>query len=78
VQFHDEPYALWHRATSRTRPNLACFDDLLAIIRDWDVFLASLIVDGSTAGKSREPLRWFFREIEGKVPATSFGVDDIL
>ncbi|MEZ6147211.1 MAG: hypothetical protein R3B91_17675 [Planctomycetaceae bacterium] len=26
---------------------------------DWNLFLAFLIIDNCTAGKSREPLRWF-------------------
>jgi hypothetical protein len=34
-------------------------------------------VDGCTAGKCREPLRWFFQEIREKV-ASSFTADDIL
>ena len=25
------------------------------------------IIDGGTEGKSREPLRWFFKEVQGKV-----------
>ena len=70
VQFHDEPYALWrqfrygHHGVNRAR-----FDALLSAIRDWDVFLAFLIVDGSTEGKNREPLHWFFGEVAGRVPA---------
>ena len=66
VQFHDEPFALWkkHRYggdyTDRLRR-------LLDLIEDWDLFLAFLIVDGCTAGKSTEPLDWFFAEISGRV-----------
>ena len=73
VQFHDEPYALW-RQEQHGRLNVARRDALFAVIRDWDLFLAFLIVDGCTPGKSREPLRWFFeqtatRGVESKVTA---------
>lgn len=73
VQFHDEPFALWkkHRHggdySERRRK-------LLETIDAWDLFLAFLIVDGCTAGKSTEPLEWFFAEvgdcIESRVDAT--------
>ncbi len=61
VQFHDEPYALW-RQEQHGRLNQARLEALFALIRDWDLFLAFLIVDGCTAGKSRDPLDWFFSE----------------
>lgn len=70
VQFHDEPYALWRQRTSKGHYNTARFDALLSSIQDWDLFLAFLIIDGCTEGKSREPLQWFFAEIAGKVKST--------
>ncbi len=60
VQNHDVPYALWRKASRNggavdgTR-----FQRLLAAIDDWRLFSAFLIVDNCTAGKSREPLRWY-------------------
>ncbi|TWT91646.1 hypothetical protein [Neorhodopirellula pilleata] len=66
VQFHDEPFALWKKYryggdhSERKR-------QLLEVIDDWDLLLAFLIVDGCTAGKSTEPLEWFFAEIEHEV-----------
>jgi len=77
VQFHDEPYALWLQLKSRYRYNEKRFTDLLAAIHDWNLFTAFLIVDGCTAGKSREPLQWFLAEIAGKV-RSNFGEEDIL
>ena len=77
VQFHDEPYALWRQVQHRYHYDQARFDTLLATIHDWDLFLAFLIVDGCTAGKSREPLHWFFQEIAGRVQA-EFTEADIL
>jgi hypothetical protein len=49
----------------------------LKAIRDWNLFLAFNIIDGCTAGKSREPLRWLFREVAGHVES-SFTVADII
>lgn len=77
TQFHDEPYALWRQFRHGHHFNRARFDALLSTIRDWDLFLAFLIVDGSTEGKSREPLRWFLGEVAGRVP-TSLTAADIL
>jgi len=77
VQYHDEPYALSRQFSSKGQFNVERFAALLQSIKDWNLFLAFLIVDGCTAGKGREPLRWFFREIDGKV-ASSFTADAIL
>ncbi len=62
VQFHDEPFALWkkHRYGGDYSDRL---ERLLDLIEDWNLFLAFLIVDGCTTGKSTEPLEWFFAEI---------------
>ena len=76
VQFHDEPYALWRQVQHHRFDQHRC-DTLLATIHDWNLFLAFLIVDGSTPGKSRAPLHWFFGEIAGRVEA-DFTAADIL
>lgn len=65
VQLHDEPYALWRR---RDKNPWERFEELLGRVHDWDLFLAFLIVDGCTVGKTREPLHWFFRSLAGRVP----------
>jgi hypothetical protein len=67
VQFHDEPYALWRQAQSKGKFNQKRFEALMGTIRDWNLFLAFLIIDGCTAGKSREPLRWMFEQVNEKV-----------
>ena len=78
VQFHDEPYALWRQTDGGTSPcNPARFTALLGAIQDWNLFLAFNLIDGCTAGKERDPLIWFFREISGKVRST-FTAADIL
>lgn len=67
VQYHDEPFALYRQVESKGRCNPDRFQSLLGAIKDWNLFLAFNIIDGCTAGKSREPLRWLFREVVGKV-----------
>jgi len=67
VQFHDEPFALHRQFASKGTFSAERFDALLSAIRDWDLFLAFNIIDGCTAGKSREPLRWLFRQVAGRV-----------
>lgn len=67
VQYHDEPFALWRQAESKGKCNPERLTALLVAIRDWNLFLAFNIVDGCTEGKEREPLRWLFRQVEGKV-----------
>lgn len=74
VQLHDEPFALWRR---RQASGSQRWLHLLETITDWDVFLAFLIVDGCTEGKSREPLRWFFQALDGRV-RSRVGADWIL
>ena len=78
VQYHDEPHALWRQSSAKGQFNVARLASLVQTIQDWNLFLAFLIVDGCTAGKSHEPLRWFFQEDpDGKV-ASSFTADHIL
>jgi hypothetical protein len=76
-QFHDEPYALWRQVQTRGTYNAVRMQALLAAVRDWNLFLAFNLVDGCTAGKTREPLRWLFRELVGKVNS-SFTEADII
>lgn len=77
VQFHDEPFALWRQVASRGVCNQQRLTALLNQIQDWNLFLAFNIIDGCTQGKSREPLRWWFQELDGKV-TSSFTAADIL
>ena len=77
VQFHDEPFARWRQFKAKCNYNQERFSALLQNIRDWNLFLAFNIVDGCTEGKGREPLAWFFNEVDGRVEST-FSVGDIL
>jgi hypothetical protein len=77
VQYHDEPFALWRQFQAKGKFNQERLAALLARIKDWNLFPAFNIVDGCTAGKSREPLRWLFDQIAGKVQSR-FSPADIL
>jgi hypothetical protein len=78
VQYHDEPFALWRQAhTKNGKYSQERFTAPLSNIKDWNLFLAFIIIDGCTEGKSREPLLWLFKEVGGKVEVT-FTAADIL
>lgn len=67
VQFHDEPFALWRQVELNGSYNQQRMAALLGNIKDWNLFLAFNIIDGCTEGKSRKPLNWLFKELDGKV-----------
>jgi hypothetical protein len=77
VQYHDEPFVLWRQFESKGRFNRERLEMLLTSIQDWNIFLAFNIVDGCTEGKSREPLRWLFQQVDGRV-SSRFTAADIL
>jgi hypothetical protein len=77
VQYHDEPFALFRQFENKGMYNQDRFNALLKAIRDWNLFLAFIIIDGCTAGKSREPLHWLFREVAAKVES-KFTAADII
>jgi len=82
VQFHDEPYALWRKFGTADKLDEARLASFRAAISDWNLFLAFLIIDGCTVGKSRAPLEWFCakvaeRSIADKVQA-NFTAADII
>jgi hypothetical protein len=63
IQFHDVNYALWLQFERTGAYDVQRFEELLETIQDWDVFLMFLVIDGSTKGKDRSKLTWFFREV---------------
>ena len=67
VQYHDEPFAVYRQFETKGKYNQDRFRAMLNAIQDWNLFLAFNIIDGCTAGKSREPLRWLFRELRDRV-----------
>jgi hypothetical protein len=75
VQYHDEPFALWRQFQTKGKINEERFASLLSAIKDWNLFFAFNIIDGSTEGKGREPLVWFFDQVSGKVASTFSAAD---
>lgn len=67
VQFHDESFALYRQWKSKGTFNQTRAQKLIDIIKDWDLFTAFLIIDGSTEGKSREPLHFSFDHLAPKI-----------
>ncbi len=67
VQYHDEGHALWRQFAERGRYNQERFAKLLATIKNWELFLWFVVIDGSTEGKDRESLRWFVNEVKRHV-----------
>lgn len=63
IQFHDENYALWQQYDRTGSYDVGRFEKLLETIRDWDLFLMFLIVDGCTKGKDPRKTGWFISEV---------------
>jgi hypothetical protein len=63
IQFHDVNYALWKQFAATGTYDLERFENLLDTIRDWELFLMFLIIDGCTKGKEHSKLIWFLREV---------------
>lgn len=64
IELHDRPYALWRRYRRTGRSKEEAFQKMMDRVADRDLFLAFVVLDASTEGKSREPLRWFQEELE--------------
>jgi|SRR5579884_919688 len=67
VQYHDESFALWRHAQLRSKHYEERLERLLDTIEDWELFLLFNIIDGCTAGKDREPIRWFLDEANNRL-----------
>lgn len=77
IQWHDEPFALWRQVEQKGKCNADRLNALFDKIKDWNLFLAFNIIDGCTAGKGREPLRWLFETAKVRV-TTRFTAADII
>ena len=76
VQWHDEPYALWQQQRRSQQVDAERLRSLIERIDDWNLFLAFLIIDNCTAGKSREPMQWFLSMIDERIESR-FSVADL-
>jgi hypothetical protein len=67
VQNHDVPFAMYKHFKRKRHLDKARLEALFKAIEDWNLFTAFLIIDGNTAGKSPDPLLWFFGQIRSRV-----------
>ena len=67
IQFHDEGFAIYRQFKKKGTYKKERFDNLIANIKDWRIFIMFNIIDNCTEGKSREPLKWFIDEIARKI-----------
>lgn len=63
IQYHDLNFALWKQFESTGSYDVERFSTLLETIRDSDLFLLFIILDGSTNGNEPEKIRWFIKEV---------------
>ena len=63
IEQHDRPYNLWRKARRRGRLDADAFADMIERIPDLDLFVRFVELDGSTEGKTHEPIRWLETEL---------------
>ena len=64
IQHHDRPYALWRKLRRKGELDERGFQRMLDDLSDLEMFVRFVELDGSTAGKSPEPIRWLRGELE--------------
>lgn len=65
IELHDRPYAVWRRRRGGSRPvGVGGLEVMLERLPDRALFVRFVELDGSTEGKSPEPLRWFLEALE--------------
>ena len=63
IELHDRPYALWRRRRRTAGVPDHKVDAMLARIPDLGLFLRFVELDGSTEGKTPEPIEWLLEEV---------------
>jgi hypothetical protein len=63
IQFHDENYNLWLGYLKSGNYDSERLQNLLDTIKNWDLFLMFIIIDGCTEGKDLAKLSWFIDEV---------------
>jgi hypothetical protein len=64
IQYHDENYELWKEYSQTNQYSTDRFQNLLKAIKNWDLFLMFIIIDGCTKGKDYSKLGWFINEVK--------------
>ena len=63
IELHDRPYGLWRRRRWTAGVPAHKVDSMLARIPDLELFLRFVELDGSTEGKTPEPIEWLRGEV---------------
>jgi hypothetical protein len=72
LEMHDRPYALWRRLSRTGRLQEERLEEMIRALPDPDVFVRFVELDGSTAGKREEPLRWLRSEFKRRGVSLDF------
>jgi hypothetical protein len=64
IELHDRPYALWRKLNRKGKLDERAFRRMMRRIKDPELFLRFIELDGSTEGKRPEPIAWFRKELE--------------
>ena len=63
IEQHDRPYNIWRKTRRKGRADSHAIDEMIERIPDLDLFLRFVELDGSTEGKTDEPIRWLKSEL---------------
>ena len=63
IELHDRPYHLWRRLRRTGHVSAHKVDTMLDRIPDLGLFVRFVELDGSTEGKTREPIEWLAAEL---------------
>ena len=63
IQYHDENFNLWQEYLQTGNYDRDRFQGLLDTIKNWDLFLIFIIIDGCTVGKDPAKIHWFIDEV---------------
>ena len=63
IEQHDRPYNIWRKGRRKGQVDEHALDEMLERIPDIDLFVRFVELDGSTEGKTEEPLRWLKSEL---------------
>ena len=63
IQHHDRPYNLWRKMRRKGSLDERAFTKMLGDLPDMGLFVRFVELDGSTDGKTREPIHWFRGEL---------------
>jgi hypothetical protein len=80
IELHDRPYTLWRKMKRWRHLDERGFQTMVRRLPDPDLFMHFVRVDGSTEGKSQEPIAWLEGELRrpGSWGSSSDGEAELL